>query len=128
MTSVATALFEESLIGCETFHQLRELVVVFDFETAAAGFQSLSLLELLVVGAEDNGHVPYGCLQRVVNAHTETAADVSNITIIIDAAQQSEAINDKRVGLGCLLAGGLDLRPPFQLPPRGKRSAREWRV
>ena len=124
---MASTLLKESLVVGEALHECGKLVVVFDFETAATGFQSLSLLEFLVVGAEDDGHVPYSCLQRVVNAHTETAADVSNITIIIDAAQQSEAVNDERIGLGCLLAGGLskanDPTTPDPLSnfPRGGR-------
>ena len=127
MTSVATALFEESLIVGEALHECGKLVVVIDFKTSATGFQSLSLLEFLVVGAEDDGHIPYGSLQRVMNAHAETATDVSHIAIIVNTAQKSKAIDDKRIGLSRLFARGLGEAddptspdPPSNFPRGGR--------
>ena len=113
MTSVATAFFEESLIGCETIHQTGKLFVVLDLETATTGFQGLCLIKLPVVGTEDDGHVPDGCLQRVVDAYSETASDICHIAIIVDAAQKTETVDNQRVGLGGFLARGLSETDDF---------------
>ena len=76
MASLASTLLQEGFVAGEPLHEGGKLVVIVDFEATATGFQSLSLLEFLVVGTEDNGHVPNGCLQRVVDAYAETTANV----------------------------------------------------
>ena len=54
-------------------------------------------MELLVVGAEEHGHIPYGSLKQVVDTHAKASANVGHIAIVIDARQQAEAVDDKSV-------------------------------
>ena len=79
----------------ETRHQLAEIVVAAHLEASFAGLQPLSLLELLVVRAEDDGHAPYGGLQHVVDAYAEAAAHVAHVGVAVDAAEQSEAVDNE---------------------------------
>ena len=58
---------------------------------------------MLVVGTEDDGHSPYAGFQRVVDANTEAAAHIGHGTIAVDAAEQSEAVDDQHVGIGDIL-------------------------
>ena len=42
-----------------------------------------------------------------MNTHTKSTADISHITIVIHTAQQSEAIDNQHISLGCLLRSSL---------------------
>ena len=58
---------------------------------------------MFVVRAKEYRHIPYRSLKHVVNANTETTANISYVTIIIYRRQQAEAIDDKTLGIGSLL-------------------------
>ena len=83
-------------IGSETIHLTGEVLVVADLETTTL-LQPLSLLELLVVGAEEHRHIPDGSLQQVMDAHTEAATHIGHIAITVDARQQTKAVDDEDV-------------------------------
>ena len=76
-------------------HNAVEVGSIMYLHAAATGLEALSLLETLVVGTEDNGNIPYCSLQGVVDAYSETATDVGDIGIAIDAGEQAEAIDDE---------------------------------
>ena len=76
-------------------HNLSEIGTILDFESSATGLESLRLLETLIVGAEDDGHIPYGSLQRVVDAYTKTASHIGDIGISVDAGEQAEAVDNE---------------------------------
>lgn len=69
-----------------------------EVEAAACRFQTLSLLELLVVGAEEHWHIPDCCLKHIVDTHAKAATHIGNLTIAIDTRQQTEAVNNQHVG------------------------------
>ena len=96
MACFLTLFFQISRIGSEAFHLSGKLLVVVDLETTTL-LQTLSLLELLVVGTEEYGHIPDSSLQQIVDSHTKTASDIGHITIMINAGEQSEAVDDEDV-------------------------------
>ena len=68
--------------------------------------QALRLTETLVVGTEDDGHIPHGCLEHIVDAHAEAATDIGHVAVVVGARQQTETVDDETVGLcGFLLVG-----------------------
>ena len=83
-------------ILCQTIHLRGETLVVCYFQTTVL-LQTLCLLELLVVRAEEHWYTPYGGLQQIMDAYTKTATDVCHIAIAINARQQSEAVDDEDV-------------------------------
>ena len=62
-------------------------------------FQPLSLLEFLVVGAEEYRHIPDGSLQEVVDAHTKASTHIGHLTIVVDAGEQTEAVDNQHLGI-----------------------------
>ena len=85
-------------VGSETIHLTGEILIAANLETTAL-LQSLSLLELLVVGAEEHGHIPYGSLQQVVDTHAKASTHVGHVAIVVDARQQAEAVDDQDIGV-----------------------------
>jgi len=82
-------------------------------DAATARLETLCLLEALVVGPEDDGDVPDGSLEGVVDAYAEAATDIGDVGIAVDAGEQSEAVDEEHVGIadvvGCRLSIAHDL-------------------
>ena len=89
------SLFQGAAVAVEAVHQLFKVLVAGNLKTTLTGLESLGLLELLVVGAEDDGNVPYGSLQCVVDANTKAAAHIGHIGIVVDTRQQAEAVDNQ---------------------------------
>ena len=87
----------------EMIHDVIEISIATDFKTATIPKQPLRFSETLVVGAEKYGDVPHGCLQHIVDAHTEAAANIRNGGIMVDGRQQPKTIDNQYVGFGSLL-------------------------
>ena len=53
----------------------------------------------MVVRAEEDGNIPYGSLQQIVDAHAKTASDISHIAIMIDARKKSIAVDHQDISI-----------------------------
>ena len=85
-----------SLIGCETVHLPFKVLIVRNLE-ATVFLQALSLLEPLVVRSEEHRYIPDSRFQQIMDANAETATDISHITIMVDARQETETIDDEDI-------------------------------
>ena len=81
----------------EAIHDLAEVIWMGNFQSPATGFESLGFLEALVVGAEDNGNIPYGSLQCIMETYTKSSSYVGHISITVDAGQQPETVDNKDI-------------------------------
>ena len=84
-TSLLSGSGEGLRIVDETLHDTTEVVGIANLQSSATGLETLCLLEALVVRPEDNGDIPYGRFQRVVDTHAKAASDVGDIGKAIDA-------------------------------------------
>ena len=108
-TSLIASLLQESFVIHQRLHQALEVLIGIDFETATRLQQAQSFLELLIVRTEDNRHIPYSSFQRIMNADTKSAADISHISIVVHTAQQAEAINNQHISLGSFFRSSLSI-------------------
>lgn len=100
--AVAGSVYVLRMLG-KHLHDAVEVSVVVDLQSAAALQQALGFGEMLVVRSEDDGNAPHAGLQCVVDTDTEATAYIGHRTIVVDAAEQSEAVDDEHVGVGYVL-------------------------
>ena len=100
--AVAGSVYVLRMLG-KHLHDAVEVSIVVDLQSATALQQALGLGEMLVVGTEDDGNSPHAGFQRVVDADAETATHIGDGAIVVDAAEQSEAVDDEHVGVGYVL-------------------------
>ena len=98
-TCLLSSMLECLRIGKELLHNLPEIVSGGDFITSAAGLETLSLLEALVVRTKNDRHIPNGCLKGVVDAYSETSTHIGHICIMVDAGKQAETVDNQDVGV-----------------------------
>ena len=84
-----------------------EIGSTVDFQSTAARLELLCFLESLVVGSEDHGHSPYRSLRQVMDAHTESSTHIRHFTVVIDAAEQTETVDDKHLCIAHLFSRSL---------------------
>ena len=82
-------------VGEERLQVRRHLAAVGMGEAAAAGDDVLGLLELVVVGAEEDGLAEGDGFQYVVDAHTEAAADIGHIGIAVELGEDADVVDDE---------------------------------
>ena len=58
-------------VGVQCIHAMGEIIVAADFNTTTRTLQALSLLELLIIGAEEYRHPPDSGFNDIVNANAE---------------------------------------------------------
>ena len=81
----------------KALHKSTEIVSIINLQSCATLFQALCLLETLVVRTKENRNIPYSSLQGIMNTYAKTTTDISHISIAIDTAKQSEAIDDEDI-------------------------------
>ena len=116
-SGIAAGGLQERSIGFEPHHEGAERLIVIDFKATLRRHQTLSLLEMLVVGPDNHGNIPHRGLQNVVNAHTEAATHIGNRTVMINRRKQSEAVDEQHIGRRNIGFGGLRIAnhpPTFQ--------------
>ena len=109
VASMVTGCLQERLVAIESFHQCMEVVISLYFEAATSRLQVLCLLELFVIGTEDHRHIPYGSLQYIMNTHAKAATHVGDIGKVVDARQQTEAVDDEHLGISNSLVDSIIL-------------------
>ena len=95
-----TSLFEQRLVGKKRLHGIGKVLVACNLEATTIGLQPLCLTEALIVGTEEYGHSPYRSLKDIVYSHAEATAHVCHLTIMVDAGEQSEAVDYEHLCLG----------------------------
>ena len=100
VASLCSCLFKIIGIARETIHQTCKVLIACYLESTLTGFQTLSLVELLIVRAKDDGHIPNRCFQRVMDTNTKTSAYVGHVSIVIDAGEETEAVDDEDITRG----------------------------
>ena len=79
----------------EALHIATEVVGIGYLQTSTTGLQALCLLETLVVGTKENRNIPDGSFQGVVDTHTKASTHIGHVGIVVDAAEQAEAIDNQ---------------------------------
>lgn len=93
----AARLLEELLVVAQRGEPSAQLVVVLHRAGGAERHQVARLLELMVVGAEGDGQAERRGLQRVVDAHAETAADVAPRGIAVDRREEPHGVEHEQL-------------------------------
>lgn len=92
-------MLEGGWIVSELVHDTGEVVGIGDLDASAAGLEFLGFLELMVVGTEDDGEIPYCCLGEVVDAVAEATADIGDGAVLIDGGEETETVDDENLGI-----------------------------
>ena len=73
------------------------VVSAVDAPASATGYYVVRLLELAVVGAEEDGLAEGDGLEDVVDAHAEAAADLSYVGIAVELRQKTDVVDDENL-------------------------------
>ena len=93
-TSLLTGLSAESLIRQQAVQQGAKLSAGLDRISTASLYQFHSLLEVLILGAENDRNTIDSRLERIVDTNAKASANIGNLAITIDRRQQTEAVDN----------------------------------
>ena len=89
-------------VGEEAGKWLVEGIETIDAPSAAAGDDVASLLEFVVVGAEEDGLAEGHSFQYVVYPHSEASADIRYVGIAVEFRQETDIIDDENLSSGTI--------------------------
>ena len=103
-------------IASEFVHQGIEQGLAGYLKTAAHSEQILRLAEPFVVGAEQNGDAIYRRFGHIMYAGTESTTHVCQIAVAVNAAKQTETVDDEAICLrySSLVGFGIAHKGAFQ--------------
>ena len=93
----AAGFLEELLVVAQRNEPRPQFVVIIDRPGRAERHQIARLLEFLVIGTERHRKSERCGLQRVVDAHTESAADVAPRRIAVYRRQNADRVEDQQL-------------------------------
>ena len=79
-------LVESSIKRCFQF------AIVLNAPPCACINQTLRFAEMMVIGAKDNRYAVHGCLYRIVDPYTETAAYIGYLSELVNGTEQTYCI------------------------------------
>ena len=91
----------------QTLHQGGILIGALYLKRTSLSNQVLYLTEVLIVGPDDYRYAIDGSLRHIVDTHSESAADISDLPIAVYRREQTIAVYDQTVRLLGLLCRGL---------------------
>ena len=82
-------------VGEQRHDMGKEFVVIAVTPSAAAGNDVAGLLELVVVGAEEDGLAEGHRLENVMDAYAEATAYISHVGVAIELGEEADVVDDE---------------------------------